>query len=90
MTNDLYEKDFFKWCKQQAEYIKNKEFEKLDIINLVDEESYYHQERMRLFNEAYCKLKSNEKDWEQELLERKELEGTLEDGLQKRISLKIE
>lgn len=55
--------------------------QKIEIIEKALE-VYYHQERMHLFNEAYCKLKSNEKDWKQELLERKELEGTLEDGLE--------
>lgn len=54
---------------------------KIEIIEKALE-VYYHQERMRLFNEAYSRLKSNKTDWEQELLERKELEGTIEDGLE--------
>lgn len=33
----LYEKDFFAWTQEQAQLIKNKAFEKLDIIHLFDE-----------------------------------------------------
>lgn len=52
-------------------------------IEIIEEalEIYRYQERMRLFNEAYDKLKSDKKSWKQELKERQELEGTLEDGL---------
>lgn len=32
-----HDDDFFGWSLDQAEYIKNREFEKLDIINLQDE-----------------------------------------------------
>jgi len=32
-----YDDDFFGWSLDQAEYIKNREFEKLDIINLQEE-----------------------------------------------------
>lgn len=44
-------------------------------------ESYRFHERMRLFNESYGKLRSDKKRWDEELEERKELEGTLRDGL---------
>jgi len=37
---------------------------------------------MRLLNESYEIYKSNQKSWEAELEERKELERTLEDGLE--------
>lgn len=43
--------------------------------------SYRFQERMRLFNESYNKLKNDPTAWSQELAERSELEGTLSDGL---------
>lgn len=49
-------------------------------------EPYCYQERMRLFNEGYNKLKSDKRAWQRELKERKELEGTLEDGLEDSLS----
>ncbi|MBA3604293.1 MAG: hypothetical protein H0W50_11815 [Parachlamydiaceae bacterium] len=45
-------------------------------------ESYRFRERMRLFNESYEKLRTDEKKWLEELEERSTLEGTLEDGLE--------
>lgn len=44
--------------------------------------SYHHKEKMKALNESFAKLKSNKKAWKQELMERKELEGTLLDGLE--------
>ena len=32
-----YEKDFFAWTEKQVQLLKNKDFEKLDIENLVEE-----------------------------------------------------
>lgn len=32
-----YQKDFFKWTKEQAFFLKNQEFNKLDIANLIEE-----------------------------------------------------
>ena len=44
-----YDDDFFEWTQEQAEFIKNKEFEKLDIINLQDEiESMGNSEKRAL------------------------------------------
>lgn len=37
MTVKEYDTDYFNWCNKQAELIKNKEFEKLDFENLVEE-----------------------------------------------------
>lgn len=53
-------------------------------IEIIEEalEIYRFHERMRLFNESYDKLKSNKKAWKKELEERKELDGTLEDGFE--------
>ncbi|MCB1149779.1 MAG: hypothetical protein KDK48_06390 [Chlamydiia bacterium] len=45
-------------------------------------ETYRRSERMRLMNEAYHNLRSNKSEWEDELAQRKELEGTLDDGLE--------
>ena len=45
-------------------------------------QSYFFQERMSRLNDEYLKLQSNKKDWADELKERKELEGTLLDGLE--------
>jgi hypothetical protein len=42
---------------------------------------YRHYERMRMLNESFENLRANEHLWEEELKERKELEGTLLDGL---------
>ena len=44
-------------------------------------EQYRFHERMRMFNEAYGKLRTDKALWKQELAERGELEGTLSDGL---------
>ncbi len=53
-------------------------------VEIIEEalESYRYHERMRILNEQYERLRSDEKAWEQELRERKELEGTLWDGLE--------
>ncbi|MCA6600343.1 MAG: hypothetical protein IM537_09075 [Pseudanabaena sp. M57BS1SP1A06MG] len=45
-------------------------------------EVYRHNERMRLFNESYRVLAKNKKAWQEELKERQDLEGTLEDGFE--------
>jgi len=37
LRKDLYEIDFYAWCLQQAEFIKNKEFINLDFENLIEE-----------------------------------------------------
>jgi len=50
-------------------------------MNVTDRISRFH-ERMKLLNEQYEKLRSNKKLWAEELKERKELEGTLTDGLE--------
>ena len=57
-------------------------------INIIEEalEIYRHRVRMRLFNEAYAMLRSNKRAWKKELQERRELEGTLEDGLEEESS----
>lgn len=44
-------------------------------------EEYYHQEKMRLLSESFKKYRSDKRAWEEELQERKELDGTLEDGI---------
>ncbi len=46
-------------------------------------ETYKHHERMRLLNESYRTLRSNPAEWKDELIERSEIEGTIEDGLEK-------
>lgn len=53
-------------------------------IEIIEEalEIYRYHERMRLFNEGYEKIRSNKKAWKKELEERKELEGSLKDGLE--------
>jgi hypothetical protein len=44
-------------------------------IEIIEEalEVYRHHERMRLFNEAYDKLKSDKNAWKEEVKEREEL-----------------
>lgn len=44
--------------------------------------SYRFHERMRLLNDEYERLRSNKEAWAEELGERKELEGSLLDGLE--------
>lgn len=50
-----------------------------NTIMAVEEQLF--TERMARFNESYERLKSNKEQWAEELAEREELEGTLEDGL---------
>lgn len=45
-------------------------------------ETYRHHERMRLLNESYTQLRSQKTAWKDELKEREELEGTLNDGFE--------
>ena len=45
-------------------------------------EIYRRNERMRRMNEAYQTLKSDKSAWEEELKEREELEGTMDDGFE--------
>jgi hypothetical protein len=53
-------------------------------VDIIEEalKSYRFHERMRLLNEEYERLRSDKKAWAKELEERKELEGTLLDGLE--------
>ena len=44
-------------------------------------EFYRHKEHMRLFNEGYFRLSQDTNAWNEEQEERKQLEGTLKDGL---------
>lgn len=37
LTNSLYERDFFAWTQQQAKLIKEKAFNKLDLLHLQEE-----------------------------------------------------
>lgn len=49
--NNLYETDFYAWTKEQAELLKNKTWEGLDLPNLIEEiESLGRQERQELRN----------------------------------------
>jgi len=54
---------------------------KVDIIEEALKFYRFH-ERMRLLNEEYERLRSDKKAWAEELEERKELEGTVLDGLE--------
>lgn len=53
-------------------------------IDIIEEALKFYRfgERMRLLTEEYEKLQSDEKAWKEELTERTELEGTLNDGLE--------
>lgn len=52
-------------------------------IYIIEEALKYYRfhERMKLLNNEYEQLRSDKQAWEAELEERKELEGTLLDGL---------
>jgi hypothetical protein len=51
MMNSLYESDFYAWTQQQAELLKHKTWEALDLPNLIEEiESLGRQERQELRN----------------------------------------
>lgn len=54
---------------------------KVEIIDRALEVYSFH-EKMRLLNEEYERLRSDENKWNLELKERKQLEGTLSDGLE--------
>jgi hypothetical protein len=48
---NLYESDFYAWTKEQAELLKNKTWEQIDLPNLIEEiESLGRQERQELRN----------------------------------------
>jgi hypothetical protein len=53
-------------------------------IEIIEEalDLYRYHEKMRLLKQQFKKLRSNSKAWKQEMEERKELEGTLSDGLE--------
>lgn len=53
-------------------------------VEIIEEalEFYRYHERMRILKKQYESLQSDQKAWEQEMKERKELEGTLRDGLE--------
>jgi hypothetical protein len=47
--NNLYEKDFIAWIKQQAQLLENRNFEQLDLENLIEEiESLGRSEKKEL------------------------------------------
>ncbi len=54
---------------------------KVAIIEIALEE-YRYREKMRLYNEAYAKMRSDTTAWKDEMKERAELEGTVADGLE--------
>lgn len=50
-VNDLYERDFFEWTRQQADLLRERRFEDLDLENLIDEvESVGSSERREIRN----------------------------------------
>lgn len=53
-------------------------------IEIIDSalEVYRHKERMRLLNDSYRRLRADKASWDEEINEREELEGTLEDGFE--------
>lgn len=53
---------------------------KTHIIEIALEE-YRYQVRMRMYNDAYAKKRSDSTAWEEELKDRAELDGTIADGL---------
>ncbi|NJN46996.1 MAG: DUF29 domain-containing protein [Candidatus Competibacteraceae bacterium] len=36
-ANDLYERDFYAWAQQQAEFLKNQQWTALDVNHLIEE-----------------------------------------------------
>ncbi len=51
MQSNLYETDFYAWTLEQSKLLKNGDFQKLDMINLVEEiESLGKQQRQELRN----------------------------------------
>lgn len=55
LPKNVYESDFFKWTKNQANFLKKQEFSKLDIENLIEEiESLGRTEKRTL--ESYLEI----------------------------------
>lgn len=49
--SDLYENDFYGWSRYQAEVLKNREIDKIDWENIIEEiESLGRNEKHRLFS----------------------------------------
>ncbi|MBE9170540.1 DUF29 domain-containing protein [Pleurocapsales cyanobacterium LEGE 06147] len=52
--NNLYEKDFITWIKQQVKLLQNRAFEQLDLENLIEEvECLVHQQQNLVEHHAY-------------------------------------
>ena len=50
-TSQLYETDFYAWTQEQAKFLRDRNWENVDILNLVEEiESLGKQERQELRN----------------------------------------
>jgi hypothetical protein len=57
-SSSVYEKDFYKWAGDQSKFLKQKEFSKLDIENLIEEiESLGRSERRALESRFVVLLK---------------------------------
>ena len=51
MSNNLYEKDYHLWLDRTIAHLKHREFEQLDIANLIEEiEGLNRRERRQLYN----------------------------------------
>lgn len=73
--SQTYETDFSKWVKHQAKFLKKKEFEKLDIDNLIEEieslgrsekrtlQSYLEILLMHMLKVKYQKLEIDSVSW---------------------------
>jgi Domain of unknown function DUF29 len=91
-TTTLYDQDFYAWTQQQAELLRSRKFEGLDIDNLVEEiESLGRQERQELRNRLGVLLghllkwryqpEARSKSWAATIQEqRREIQEILEDN----------
>lgn len=82
MNDCTYENDYFAWSLQQAKYIREGKFEKLDIINLQDEiesmgkseiralESHLHNALMHMLKQKYQNSRDG-KSWQSSIKEAK-------------------
>jgi len=94
MMTTLYEQDFCEWSASQADHLRNKEMEQLDIENLIEEieslgrsnksslSSYLSRLMIHLLKMKYAfEQKGNSKSWDSSILHsRREIRLLLKDS----------
>lgn len=93
-SKTLYEKDFYAWAYKQAKLLENKDYEKLDRVNLIEEiESLGRRDKSSLQNHLQAllqhllkntytpELKGNSRSWDSTIFHvRKSILSLLQDS----------